>query len=80
MTDNNMRKTQMINGREVVAPRYDYDYLIKNNIWVFNPLSIGGVANLIVKFNNLGGVEKFGWFDNERNALAYANALRESKQ
>jgi len=70
-------KTQLINGHEVVAPRYDDDYLTKNNIWVFSPLSIGGVANFIVKINNLGGVEKFGWFDNEKYAIAYANAHRE---
>ena len=73
-------KTQWINGHEVVAPRYDDDFT--EAFWVLNGYNEKGVGCLISSSYNrekLKGIAINGWFDNEDDAIAYANAHRESK-
>jgi len=66
-------KTQIINGHEVVAPRYD-----KPNsgqpIYLYYPLYKEGVLHTDHTDNT-----DFGWFENKSDAIAYANAHKENK-
>ena len=75
-------KTQMINGHEVVAPRYDMPSG-GGECHYMNFMQIDGVQSVAVERmgpTSKGLASKFGWFDSHRGAIAYANAHRESKQ
>ena len=73
-------KTQMINGHEVVAPRYDSIMNCTNNeIFVFSSSEKNGVCRLNINLDNTSYRSNFGWFNAYDVCLAYANAHRESK-
>ena len=74
-------KTQMINGRKVVAPRYDMPKTGEQCYWLnlgytqgfqtYDAESMSYKEKRVLKLN--------GWFDNENNIVAHVNAHRESK-
>ena len=74
-------KTQMINGHEVIAPRYDMPqrddmcfwlkYTNKEGFAQYDAQSLMPVEREALSIN--------GWFDKKENVIAYANALRENK-
>lgn len=77
-------KTQMINGHEVVAPRYDLPERDAQCFWIN---SIASATSGYAKCSALSLAEheklslsENGWFDNEKDVIAYANAHRENKQ
>lgn len=74
-------KTQMINGHEVVAPRYD-EPEHRMDIIVMNCFSENGIEIINFSAKTMKAVTIWGWFstDNEDDAIAYANAHRENKQ
>ncbi len=71
-------KTQMINGHEVVAPRYDLPAQ-KTEMFYLDFAEKDGVIN--ETYNELlhPYIHLFGWFDNIDDAIAYTNAHRENK-
>ena len=73
-------KTQIINGHEVVAPRYDSITNCTNDeICVFSSSEEDGVCQLNINIDNTSYCSSFGWFDSYGVCLAYANAHREDK-
>lgn len=72
-------KTQMINGHEVVAPRY-YEPKVGDTVYTHNPWHRDGVNETeVANYHKISNIAKGGWFDNKEDALAYANAHRENK-
>ena len=74
-------KTQMINGHKVVAPRYDDDFTLE--VFALDFIEESGVFQRTrgsLTLANKSGLKLNGWFGNEKHAIAYANAHRESKQ
>ena len=76
-------KTQMINGHEVVAPRYDLPERDAQCFWIN---SIASTTSGYAKCSALSLAEheklslsENGWFDNEKDVIAYVNAHRENK-
>ena len=71
-------KMQIINGAEVVAPRYDEPDNDEVNMFYYAPLSALGYCDIefgdLVKPQNL---TLLGWFDNAADALAYAQAHKQ---
>lgn len=68
------QKTQIINGHEVIAPRYDEP---SDRFFMFSAISENGIA--YIKHNSIDDrlrmvIKKYGWFDNESDAIAYAKA------
>lgn len=70
-------KTQMINGHEVVAPKYGTPTEALEFVFVFDPANgcTKSYRSRIEWRTNF----RFGYFENEKDAIAYANALRENK-
>ena len=75
-------KTQMINGYEVVAPRYDEPTNKDEPMFILYALDLCGFT--AVFWHGLDAIKreailKNGWFDNSDDAENYANAHREGK-
>lgn len=75
-------KTQMINGHEVWAPRYDVPTNTSEPMFILAPLEIHGFDDVFwcdLDSIKREGVLRNGWFDNSDNVENYANAHRENK-
>ena len=74
-------KTQMINGHEVVAPRYDIPPKDEHCFWVCSSYlsGFGSYDSGSLSKSEKEALAINGWFDNEKDATAYANAHRENK-
>ena len=75
-------KTQMINGHEVVAPRYDDDPMFEGKYFWYDPTQNRSFsckeAELITDCER-GNLARNGWFEYVDDVEAYAKAHRESK-
>ena len=73
-------KTQIINGHEVVAPRYDMPEH-REDIIVMNFFSENGIEVIDFSEKTMRAVTSWGWFsaDNTKDAIAYANAHKDNK-
>ena len=71
-------KTQLINGHEVVAPRYDEPDKGVDIFYLDFGQDDGIYKDAYNQMLNTK-IQAFGWFDNKPDAIAYANAHRENK-